>query len=130
MPFDPDDMVDLFQARVEEQTQRALRFSAELESSEVTLRSPGDEVTVRVNSAGGLADLIFHRESDGLAREELARLVLATSRRAQAKLAEQVSELVAGVYGSESDTAALITESYASRYPSVDDESRRRTNGD
>lgn len=122
MPIDPDDMIDSFQARVGEQTQQALQLSAELERAEVTARSSGGEVTVRVNSAGGLADLRFHPESDALTRDELARVVLATSRRAQAKLAEQVSALVAGVYGAGSGTAALVTEAYTSRYPSVDDE--------
>jgi DNA-binding protein YbaB len=129
MPIDPDDIIDDFQARVSERTQQALRLSAELEQAEVMLRSSRGEVTVRVNSAGGLSDLRFHPESESLTRDELAALVLATSRRAQAKLAERVSELVAGVYGTGSGTAALVTEAYASRYPSVDDESEGRPDG-
>jgi len=129
MPVDPDGVIDDFQARVDERTQQALRLSAELERAEVTLRSPRGEITVRVNSAGGLSDLRFHPESEALTRDELAALVLATSRRAQVKLAERVTELVAGVYGADSGTTALVTEAYASRYPSVDDESEGPSDG-
>jgi DNA-binding protein YbaB len=129
MPIDPDGVIDDFQARVDERTQQALQLSAELEQAEVTLRSSRGEVTVRVNAAGGLSDLRFHPASDALPRDELAALALATSRRAQAKLAERVSELVAAVYGAGSGTAALVTEAYASRYPSVDDEHEGHPDG-
>lgn len=122
MPLDPADMIRSLEARVEEQKQRALQVSAELEAAAVTLRSPGGEVTVRVDSTGGLADLRFHPESDALSRDELARLVLATSRRAQSGLAERVSAIVSGTYGGGSDTAAFITDAYASRYPAVDED--------
>lgn len=117
MPIDPEDMLGSFQARVREQTQRTLRLSAELEATEVSERSRGGEVTVRVNSAGGLAGLEFHAAADRVSREELARLVLETSRRAQARLAEQVGELVAGLYGAGSATAAMVTGAYAEKYP-------------
>jgi len=123
MPLDPDEMMRSFEARVDGQTQRALQFSAELEAAEVAVRSPGGEVTVRVNSAGGLSDLRFHPEADALHRDELAALVLATSRQAQVKLADRVGELVSGMYGAGSGTASFITDAYASRYPApVDDE--------
>jgi DNA-binding protein YbaB len=121
--FDPEDMMRSFEARVSEQTRQALRLSTELEAAEVTVRSDGGEVTVRVNSAGGLADLRFHPEADALTRDELAELVMATSRRAQARLTAQVSELVSSVYGSDSGTAALVTDAYASRYPVPDNTS-------
>jgi DNA-binding protein YbaB len=120
--LDPEDLMRSFAARVEEQTQQALRLSSELEAAEVTVRSDGGEVTVRVNSAGGLAGLRFHPEADALSRDDLADLVLATSRRAQARLTAQVSELVSSVYGAGSGTAALVTDAYASRYPTPDDD--------
>lgn len=122
MPIDPEDIIDDFQARVGQRTQQALDFSAQLEQVEATVRSAGGEVTVRVDSAGGLVDLRFHAPSETLSRDELAALVLATSRRAQTELAEQVSRLVAGVYGSGSGTAAFVTQAYASRYPRTHDE--------
>ncbi|MEU4220753.1 YbaB/EbfC family nucleoid-associated protein [Actinoplanes sp. NPDC026623] len=127
MPLDPDDMLRSFEMRVESQTRRALQLSAELEAAEVTVRSAGGELTVSVNSAGGLADLEFHPEADSLSREELAQLVLVTSRRAQAKLADRVGELVSSMYGSDSSTAAFVADAYASRYPApVDGEEEGR----
>jgi DNA-binding protein YbaB len=121
VPLDPDEMVDAFEASVNEHTRRALQVSAELENAAVTVRSDGGEVTVRVDSAGGLADLRFHPAADRLSRDELARLVLTTSRRAQSLLAEQVTAIVSGVYGAGSGTASFVADAYASRYPVPDD---------
>ncbi|MEV6850114.1 YbaB/EbfC family nucleoid-associated protein [Actinoplanes sp. NPDC051411] len=122
LPSDPEELLQSFEARVAAQTQRALTLSAALEAAEVTARSEGGEVTVTVNSAGGLADLEFHAESDKLSRPELARLVLSTSHRAQAKLASRVAELTANLYGSDSGTGALITDAYRNRYPQSEEE--------
>jgi len=113
MALNPEDDLRSFELRAEAQVQRTLQLRAELEAAEVTVRSPGGEMTVRVNSAGGLADLRFHPESDGLSRDDLARLVLTTSRRAQAKLAERVGELTASMYGAGSDTAAFSRPRWA-----------------
>lgn len=122
MAPDPEDLLRSLEERVDTQTQRALQLSSELESAEVSLRSAGGEVTVRVNSAGGLAGLQIHPEAEGLAREELARLVVATSEKAQVKLAARVGELVSSLYGSGSSTAAFVTSAYASKYPDPDNE--------
>jgi len=126
MALNPEDDLRSFELRAEAQVQRTLQLRAELEAAEVTVRSPGGEMTVRVNSAGGLADLRFHPESDGLSRDDLARLVLTTSRRAQAKLAERVGELTASMYGAGSDTAAFVSAAYASKYPPPDEDSETR----
>ncbi|MEV4343532.1 YbaB/EbfC family nucleoid-associated protein [Actinoplanes sp. NPDC049596] len=126
MPLHPDEMVDAFEASVNEHTRRALQVSAELEAAAATVRSDGGEVTVRVDSAGGLADLRFHPEADRLSRDELARLVLTTSRRAQARLAEQVGAIVSGVYGEGSATASFVADAYASRYAVPDDGEEQR----
>ncbi|MCU7725291.1 YbaB/EbfC family nucleoid-associated protein [Actinoplanes sp. KI2] len=122
MAPDTEDVLGSFEARVEAQTRLSLQLSAELEAAEVTLRSPNGEVTVRVDSAGGLSDLRFHPEAEAVSREELARIVLATSRQAQAKLADRVGELVSSIYGSDSSTAAFVTDAYTSRYPHAEDE--------
>ncbi|MFI5492508.1 YbaB/EbfC family nucleoid-associated protein [Actinoplanes sp. NPDC051859] len=122
MPPNPEDDLRSFELRANAQLQRTLQLSAELEAAEVMVQSPNGEVTVRVNSAGGLADLVFHPESDRLVRDDLARLVLTTSRRAQAKLAERVSEITTSMYGASSSTAAFLSEAYTSRYPQPDDD--------
>jgi len=126
VPLNPEDELRSFELPAEAQVQRTLQLSAELEAAEVTVLSPNGEVTVRVNSAGGLADLQFQPEADQVSRDELARLVLTTSRRAQAKLAERVGELTASTYGAGSGTAAFVSGAYASRYPQPDDDSEAR----
>ena len=122
----PEDELRSFELRAEAQLQRTLQLSAELEAAEVSERSPNGEVTVRVNSAGGLADLRFHPQADQVSRDALALLVLTTSRRAQAKLARRVGEITASMYGAGSGTAAFVTETYASKYPQPDDDSEMR----
>ena len=81
MAFDQDDELRSFERRAEEQVQRTLQLSAALEAAEVTVLSPGGEVTVRVNSAGGLADLQFHSKSDRLRHTPAATPSPTTTRR-------------------------------------------------
>jgi hypothetical protein len=57
-----------------------------------------------------------------LSPTELGEVILATSRRAQAKLAQEVTDMVSGLYGSDSDTAAFIGGVYSEQFPEPDDE--------
>ena len=128
MAGESEDALRSFATRAEAHTQRALQLSAEIEAVAVEAQSPGGEVTVRINSAGGLADLQLHAQSDGLSRDELAHLVLTTSRHAQAKLARRVDELVSRMYGPDSGTASLVSGAYAGMYAKTEDE-QGRTDG-
>lgn len=107
------------------QVHRTLQLSAELEAAEVTATSLNGEVTVRVHSASGLADLQSRPSPTRVSRDESAHLVLVTACRAQARLAERVDESTAG-NGTGTGTAALVSEVYASRYPQLDDDTETR----
>jgi len=78
-PYVPDDLLRSFEQHVEQQTQRALQLSNQIEQSTTTLESPGGEVRVTVDSTGGLAGLRFGGSGERLSLERLAELVLDTS---------------------------------------------------
>jgi hypothetical protein len=116
MSFAPDDLLRSFELRAAEQAARARRLSARMEQSAATVESPGGEVTLTVDSTGGLADLRFGAAAERLSLDRLAVLVLDTSRRAQAEIAKTMGDLVSEAYGADSATAAFVTGAYAERF--------------
>ena len=117
MSQSPEDLLRSFELRATEQAERAHRLSERLQAKSITVESPGGEVRLTVDSTGGLSALDFGSAARGLALERLAEVVLQTSRRAQAKLAESMGELVSQVYGSGSPTATFVAQAYADRFP-------------
>ncbi|MEV4351150.1 YbaB/EbfC family nucleoid-associated protein [Actinoplanes sp. NPDC049596] len=116
MSMVPEDRIADWELRVEEQARRTQRLSESIERSTSSAESPGGEVVVTVDSTGGLAGLRFRREAGDLPLDRLDELVLATSKRAQARMAEQVSDLVEQLYGSGSGTAQFIRTAYSERF--------------
>ena len=82
-----------------------------------------------VDHSSGLADLRLSDQAMRLSAGELAQLILATSRQAQAVLARRVADLVAELYGAQSQTAAFVGGTYAAQFPEPvadEDEERER----
>jgi DNA-binding protein YbaB len=126
MTTTPDDWLRSFERQAQEHVERATELSRRLQESSVTVESPRGEVRLTVDSTGGLSSLDFGREARDLPLDELAALVLRTSRRAQARLAETVSEAATRLYGGGSETAAFLGSTYAERFPQIDDEDEER----
>lgn len=118
----PDDWLRTFERQAQEQVERATELSRRLQQSTVTLSSAHGEVRLTVDSSGGLTALDFGRDAADLPLDELAALVLRTSRRAQARLAETVSEAAAQLYGNGSETAAFLGSTYNDRFPRSDED--------
>ncbi|BFU45848.1 YbaB/EbfC family nucleoid-associated protein [Krasilnikovia sp. MM14-A1004] len=118
----PEDLLRSFELRAAEHAERAQLLSRRLEQNSVTAQSRGGEVQVTVDSTGGLSGLQFGSAARDLELDRLAELVLATSRQAQAKLAESMGELVSDLYGQGSPTATFVTQTYAQRFPVQDDD--------
>ncbi len=115
-----EDMLRSFELRVQEQTRHAQELSARIRGAAVTVESPGGEVRVTVDSAGGLSGLQFGSAAQRVPLERLAELVLAASRQAQAKLSGVMGDLVAQVYGRDSQTAQFVAGAYAQRFATPD----------
>lgn len=113
----PDDWMRSFELRAQEHIDRARELSRRLERNEVTATSPGEEVRLTVDSSGGLKSIEFGAQARQLPLEELASVVLQTSRQAQAQLAESMSAVASQVFGGGSETASFVSRAYADRFP-------------
>jgi DNA-binding protein YbaB len=124
VPLDPEDLLTNWQQRVEQQTSLTVELSERISQTTATAESTDGEAVVTVDNAGGLADIRLTDRAMRRTPGELSEIILATSRRAQAKLAQQVAALVKGIYGSDSDTASFITGAYTAQFPEPPDEER------
>jgi hypothetical protein len=122
-----DDWIRSFEIQAEEQIARSLELSRRLEANSVAVESPRGEVRLSVDSSGGLASLAFSRAARYLPLDELAELVLQTSRRAQADLARSMQTVAAEVYGAGSETASFVGRAYTEKFPEpIEDDEREQ----
>jgi DNA-binding protein YbaB len=119
MSRDPDEVLADWSRRAEEQASRAAELSRRVEQTKASFESHGGEVVVVVDSSGGLADLRLTKQAMRLPPGRLASLILDTSRRAQAKMAQRVVDEVSSLYGPGSETASFIGDVYTSRFPNL-----------
>lgn len=122
----PDDWIRSFELQAAEQVARSRELSRRLETHTVSASSPEGEVRLTVDSSGGLASLTFGVNARDLPLEELASLVIRTSRRAQAQLATSMSEVASQVLGQGSDTAQFVGNAYRERFPEPPDNGEGR----
>lgn len=120
--MDPEDAIEDWAVRAERQTAVTAELSDRLQQARGSAESPGGEVVVTVDQSGGLADLQLTDQAMRLSTRELGELILATSRRAQANLAKEVSAIVDGLYGAGSTTAGFIGGTYSAQFPEPDDQ--------
>ncbi|GAB1641467.1 YbaB/EbfC family nucleoid-associated protein [Krasilnikovia sp. MM14-A1259] len=126
MPQDPEDLLSDWQYRAEQQAETSLELSRRMQEVTASAESADGETVVTVNHSGGLAGLRLADRAMRLSAVELAETILATNRRAQAQLAEKMGELVKGIYGSDSPTAAFIAGSYSEQFPTPSDDEETR----
>jgi DNA-binding protein YbaB len=122
----PEDRIADWEYRVEQQTRRTQQLSESIERSTSSAQSPNGELVVTVDSTGGLVDVQLRREAGELPLDRLAALIVATSRQAQARMAEQVSGLVEQLYGAGSGTAQFIRTAYTERFTPEPEDGERR----
>jgi DNA-binding protein YbaB len=74
-------------------------------------------ITVTVNGSGVLTDLRLAPEAARLGMERLGDEIVRTMRRAQARLAERVSDIAAQTVGPDSETARAVVSGFERRFP-------------
>jgi DNA-binding protein YbaB len=126
VPTDSEDAVDDWAARAERQTALTVELSERLRKAQASAESRGGEVVITVDHSGGLAAISLSEPAMRLSAGALGEMVLATSRRAQANLAEQINDMVGTLYGTESETASFIGKAYAEQFPEMDEEDEDR----
>lgn len=108
--MDTNEWLDSYQQQVDEIAQTANEAKARLDELSATVHSGDGAVSVTVTATGALRDLSFGPKADDLSRTELAGVVLATARRAQAAAANQVTEVMTPLIGTDSDAMRFLRE--------------------
>jgi DNA-binding protein YbaB len=79
-------------------------------------------VTVTVDSAGAVTDLRITDQVRNLPGAEVAQLVLATMRRAQARITPQVAEIMRETVGEDTQTVDAVVSNFSNRFPEPEPE--------
>ncbi len=127
MPQDPEEMLADWEHRIARQTAMTSELSQRLEETSASVEATDGVATVTVDSSGGMTELRLSDQAMRLPASELASVILDTNRRAQAKMARQMVDVVSGLYGAGSETASFIGGVYTDRFPQPpEDEERDR----
>jgi len=102
--MDPQQWLLQYDEKLKEVAARAERAEQALQHVGGTATSPDDAVTVQVSASGVTTDLVLRSGVRELEPDQLARLIMETTRRAQRDAGAQVVETMRGLVG---DTPAL-----------------------
>ncbi|MEU4424628.1 YbaB/EbfC family nucleoid-associated protein [Actinoplanes sp. NPDC024001] len=126
MSPDPENLLGDWERRVREQTELTTELSRRMQEAEASETSPDGEVHLTVDHTGSLSGLQLTDRAMHLPADDLAHLILNSSRRAQARMAQQMAEVARTLYGSGSPTTALIADAYRSQFPAAAGEEGER----
>jgi DNA-binding protein YbaB len=112
--------------RIQQQAALTSELSQRLERGTASVEAADGVATVTVDSSGGMTELRIAERAMRLPADELASIILDTNRRAQAKMARQMADVVSDLYGAGSETASFIGGVYADRFPEPPDDDEER----
>lgn len=107
---------------LEQQAQRYGELQEQLDRTNATAESPDGAVRVTVDSTGVPTELTITERGRGADPRALSDALLATMRRAQVALREQVSELTSATVGDDGPGNDIVAQ-YAERFPDPVEES-------
>ncbi|THV30170.1 YbaB/EbfC family nucleoid-associated protein [Glycomyces paridis] len=105
--------LDGLQADARRRAEETQQLAQRLESISATASDDARVVTVTVDSAGHVTDLVFSDRVRGRQPDWLGQTVMAVIKAARAKLAEQTREIVEDTVGGESSTGRAVLSRYA-----------------
>jgi YbaB/EbfC DNA-binding family len=97
--MDPEQWLADYDKRIADVAARAKEAGARLRQVGGTVASPRGEVTVRVGAGGTLEDLTLTPATRTLESDELARLILDTTRQAQRAASAQIADISMEYFG-------------------------------
>jgi hypothetical protein len=97
--MDPEQWLAHYDKRLSEVATRAKEASARVRQVGGTATSPRGEVEVRVGAGGALEDLTLTPAARTLESDELARLILDTTRRARHAVSAQIAGIATEYFG-------------------------------
>jgi DNA-binding protein YbaB len=107
---DPNQIVAAYENEVAAIAARAEEARDRISNLTGTATSPDGAVTITVGGAGALQSVSFGRRADELPREQLAAVIMATARHAQANASQQVLAIMAPLVGEDSDAMRFVRE--------------------
>lgn len=110
-----DRWVDDWQSGIEEQATRARALSRRLAGLSASAVSDDGLVEITVDSSGALSGLRLDEAARRQPAADTAAQILALSRQALARLAQQVAQAAAETVGADSLAGRAVVESYARR---------------
>jgi len=110
-----EQMVDDWQAGIEERAAQARELSARLAQLSARARSDDELVTVTVGSSGDLTGLELDERIRDRPAAETAREIMATLRSARGILTAAVTEATTETVGADSATGQAVIASYTGR---------------
>nr|WP_042191371.1 YbaB/EbfC family nucleoid-associated protein [Kibdelosporangium sp. MJ126-NF4]CEL20035.1 hypothetical protein [Kibdelosporangium sp. MJ126-NF4]CTQ97259.1 hypothetical protein [Kibdelosporangium sp. MJ126-NF4] len=96
---DPAQWLTRYDERLTHAAARAKEAGALLEKVTGTATSPRRDVTVKVNASGALEELRLTPATRSLEADELARLIVDTSRQARLSVGDQVNAITSEYFG-------------------------------
>src|SRR5437879_2937752 len=97
--MEPEQWLAQYHKRIDDISTRANEAGARLRQAGQTATSPRGEVTVAVDAGGALADLTLTPSARRLESDELARLILDTTRRARYAVSAQIVGIATECFG-------------------------------
>jgi DNA-binding protein YbaB len=116
----PEQWLAQYDKRLTEVSARAEKAAARLKQIGGTATSPRGEVEVRVSSSGTLEDLRLTPAARTLEADELARLILDTTRTARLSVSTQIAGLSAAYLG-EGPALDVIKQHLPATVPALTD---------
>jgi DNA-binding protein YbaB len=97
--MDPQQWLAQYDKQLTDIASRAKKASARLGQVSSTKASPRGEVEVRIDAGGAIDDLKLTPEARTLESDELARLILDTTRKAQYAVSSQIADISTAYFG-------------------------------
>lgn len=104
-------------ASIDERASQAQKLANKVATLSASHRSADGEVAITVSASGQIVDLKFGNGIRAHGPDELARLVMATMRRAQAKLPQLARQAAEETVGADSATGEAVVASFSRQFP-------------
>ena len=104
-------------ASIDERARQAQQLATKVAALSASHRSTNGEVALTVSASGQIVDIKFGDRIRDLAPSELARLVMDTMRRAQAKLTQLAQRAAEETVGADSATGEAVIASFSRQFP-------------
>jgi YbaB/EbfC DNA-binding family len=120
--MDPEQWLVQYNERIAEIAARARTADARLREVGGTATSPRGDVAVRVSAGGALEDLTLTPAARALEADELARLILDTTKKARHEVSTQIAAITSAYFGPAQEEIRKHLPADVPVYDSPDDD--------